>query len=171
MFILNASLLYFLINKPQLTIPEGCIKSSSFLILNDLQYTSCFQWRNKRQSVSGIFSNPNQSKWNFKLGSCNMCSLFLTPFIWNGGWVCSASASVWRCVFGWLAMVECGVLQNSAMRPSPPTHPSSQPSPQHPQPPPPHSQMMSSQVSFATSTRQAWALVSSLFSIYYNFIG
>lgn len=30
------------------------------------------------------------------------------------------------------------------MRPSPPTHPSSQPSP-HSQPPPPHSQMMSSQ--------------------------
>ncbi|KYQ51048.1 Single-stranded DNA-binding protein 3, partial [Trachymyrmex zeteki] len=35
---------------------------------------------------------------------------------------------------------------NSTMRPSPPTHPSSQPSPQHPQPPPPpHSQMMSTQ--------------------------
>lgn len=30
------------------------------------------------------------------------------------------------------------------MRPSPPTHPSNQPSP-HSQPPPPHSQMMSSQ--------------------------
>lgn len=30
------------------------------------------------------------------------------------------------------------------MRPSPPTHPSSQPSP-HSQPPPPHTQMMSSQ--------------------------
>lgn len=30
------------------------------------------------------------------------------------------------------------------MRPSPPTHPSSQPSP-HSQPPPPHSQMMSTQ--------------------------
>lgn len=30
------------------------------------------------------------------------------------------------------------------MRPSPPTHPSSQPSP-HSQPPPPHTQMMSTQ--------------------------
>ncbi|KDR14330.1 hypothetical protein L798_11420 [Zootermopsis nevadensis] len=39
-----------------------------------------------------------------------------------------------------------GFFPNSTMRPSPPTHPSSQPSP-HPQPPPPHSQMMSSQVS------------------------
>lgn len=37
------------------------------------------------------------------------------------------------------------VLQNSTMRPSPPTHPSTQPSP-HPQPPPPHSQMMPNQV-------------------------
>nr|CAD7570511.1 unnamed protein product [Timema californicum] len=37
-----------------------------------------------------------------------------------------------------------GFFPNSTMRPSPPTHPSSQPSP-HPQPPPPHSQMMSSQ--------------------------
>lgn len=37
-----------------------------------------------------------------------------------------------------------GFFSNSTMRPSPPTHPSSQPSP-HPQPPPPHSQMMSSQ--------------------------
>jgi len=37
-------------------------------------------------------------------------------------------------------------LQNSSMRPSPPTHPSSQQSP-HPQPPPPHSQMMPGQVS------------------------
>ena len=36
-------------------------------------------------------------------------------------------------------------VQNSAMRPSPPTHPASQPSP-HPQPPTPHSQMMPGQV-------------------------
>lgn len=35
-------------------------------------------------------------------------------------------------------------LQNSPLRPSPPTHPSSQPSP-HSQPPPPHSQIMPSQ--------------------------
>ncbi|KAJ9581925.1 hypothetical protein L9F63_003745, partial [Diploptera punctata] len=39
-----------------------------------------------------------------------------------------------------------GFFPNSTMRPSPPTHPSSQPSP--PPPPPPHSQMMSSQHSF-----------------------
>lgn len=36
------------------------------------------------------------------------------------------------------------IFKNSTMRPSPPTHPSNQPSP-HSQPPPPHSQMMSSQ--------------------------
>lgn len=53
-----------------------------------------------------------------------------------------------------LFTVQCSTLaalfQNSTMRPSPPTHPSSQPSP-HPQPPPPHSQMMSSQVSVCVS--------------------
>ena len=44
--------------------------------------------------------------------------------------------------------LRCLLQNNSTMRPSPPTHPSSQPSPQHPQPPPPpHSQMMSTQVS------------------------
>ncbi|XP_059488423.1 single-stranded DNA-binding protein 3 isoform X6 [Neocloeon triangulifer] len=37
-----------------------------------------------------------------------------------------------------------GFFPNSTMRPSPPTHPSTQPSP-HPQPPPPHSQMMPNQ--------------------------
>jgi len=37
-----------------------------------------------------------------------------------------------------------GFFPNSAMRPSPPTHPASQPSP-HPQPPTPHSQMMPGQ--------------------------
>ncbi|KAE8752384.1 hypothetical protein FOCC_FOCC000856 [Frankliniella occidentalis] len=47
---------------------------------------------------------------------------------------------------------------NSAMRPSPPTHPSSQPSPQHPQPPPPHSQMMSSQASKVHSENKSMCL-------------
>ncbi|GAB6028977.1 hypothetical protein CHUAL_004771 [Chamberlinius hualienensis] len=37
-----------------------------------------------------------------------------------------------------------GFFQNSQMRPSPPQHPVSQPSP-HPQPPPPHNQMMPNQ--------------------------
>lgn len=37
-----------------------------------------------------------------------------------------------------------GFFPNTNMRPSPPTHPSSQPSP-HPQPPPPHAQMMGNQ--------------------------
>lgn len=60
----------------------------------------------------------------------------------------SSLAVAWIAVLLHVCRLRCLLQNNSTMRPSPPTHPSSQPSPQHPQPPPPpHSQMMTGQVS------------------------
>lgn len=60
----------------------------------------------------------------------------------------SSIVVAWIAVLLHVCRLHCLLQNNSTMRPSPPTHPSSQPSPQHPQPPPPpHSQMMSTQVS------------------------
>lgn len=48
-------------------------------------------------------------------------------------------------VIVFVAYVNVYISQNSTLRPSPPTHPTSQPSP-HPQPPSSHNQLMSGQV-------------------------
>jgi len=65
----------------------------------------------------------------------------------------SSLAVAWIAVLLHVCRLRCLLQNNSTMRPSPPTHPSSQPSPQHPQPPPPpHSQMMSTQVSLIQHT-------------------